>query len=876
MGITTTQADIVEAAVPHIGGVEELDAFIERAARAQEIYADYAQDEVDEVFRRAALAANDARLPLAKRAAEETGMGVMEDKVIKNHFAAEYIYNKYKDEKTCGIIEDDPVGGLRKYAEPLGVLAGVVPTTNPTSTAIFKALLALKTRNAIVFSPHPRARQCTAEAVRIVRQAVRDAGAPAELIGCIEEPSLELTERLMNHEKIALILATGGPGMVDAAYSSGKPAIGVGAGNTPALIDETADIQQAVSSILLSKTFDNGLICASEQSVVTVDAVHPAVRKELEYRGAHLVEGEDREKLRDVLTTDGKLNVKIVGQTADDIAAMAGIDVPQGTRVLVAEAEDIGEHEPLSIEKLSPVLALYRAPDFPEAVDRARQLVEFAGNGHTAVLYTDPKNEDRIETFGNTVNTGRVLTNMPSSQGAIGDVYNFRLEPSLTLGCGSWGGNSVSENVGVKHLLNIKTLARRRENMQWYKVPPKLYFKYGSVPHALNELAQKERAFIVTDANLTEMGFAKKVTTHLEDLNLDWRIFDQVEPNPTVTTVMRGRKAMEDFAPDVIIALGGGSPMDAAKVMRLMYEHPDISFDRLAARFMDIRKRVYDVPEEGQKTSLVAIPTTSGTGSEVTPFAVVTDQDTGVKYPVADYALTPDMAIVDPELVMHMPPELTAHSGFDALVHAIEAVTSMLATEYTNGQALEAIRLLFEYLPDAYRRGADAPAAREKVHNAATMAGMAFANSFLGLCHSMAHKLGGEFHLPHGLANALLINQVIHYNATEAPRKQGTFPQYEYPRARERYARVADYLGLGGDTEVEKVERLLEALDDLKDQLNIPASIAEAGVELSEWKKSLDKMAELAFDDQCTGANPRYPLIREIKELYRQAYFGEY
>jgi len=876
MSTIIQQPNILQEPAPNITTVDDLDTFVERAATAQEIYADYDQDQVDEIFRQAALAANRARLDLAKLAAEETEMGVMEDKVIKNHFAAEYIYNKYKDTKTCGLIEEDDDFGVRKYAEPVGVVAGIIPTTNPTSTTIFKALIALKTRNAIVFSPHPRASQCTARAAAVIRKAVKEAGAPADLVGCIAEPTLELTQGLMEHDKVAIILATGGPGMVDAAYSSGKPAIGVGAGNTPAVIDETADVQRAVNSILMSKTFDNGMICSSEQSAVVVNEKYTQVQREFERRGAYMLDRREADRLRGTIVEDGELNVAIVGQSAADIAAMADIDVPEDTRVLVAEADGIGPDAPLSYEKLSPVLALYRAHDFEGAVSKAERLVEFAGKGHTSVLYTNPENADRIREFGNRMNTGRVLTNMPSSQGAIGDIYNFRLEPSLTLGCGTWGGNSVSENVGVRHLLNTKTVAERRESMLWYRVPPKVYFKYGCLPQALQELENKERAFVVTDETLCEMGYDRKITDQLDQMGLDWEVFDGVEPDPTFDTVQRGVTAMNEFQPDTIIALGGGSPMDAAKIMWLMYENPDVSFEGLAARFMDIRKRVYDFPDMGRKATMIAVPTTSGTGSEVTPFAVVTDRDTGVKYPITDYELTPDMAIVDPQLVMHLPPELTAYSGFDALVHALEAVTSVLATEYTDGQALEAIRLLFEHLPDAYEKGAEAPEAREKVHHAATMAGMAFANAFLGVCHSMAHKLGAAFHMPHGLANALLINQVVRFNATDAPRKQGISPQYEYPCAKERYARVADYLNLGGETADEKVDNLVEALEDLKQRLDIPPSIAEAGIEKDDWKAELDEMAELAFDDQCTGANPRYPLVSEIKDIYRQAYLGKH
>lgn len=854
--------------------IETLEALIQRVGDAQAAYAAFSQEKVDAIFRRAALAANAARIRLAKMAVEETGMGILEDKVIKNHFAAEFVYNKYKDTQTCGVLEEDPTYGIRKIAEPLGILAGIVPTTNPTSTAIFKALLALKTRNAIIFSPHPRAKNCTAEAARIVLEAAVEAGAPAGIIGWIETPTVAMSQHLMQHPRVAMILATGGPGMVQAAYSSGKPAVGVGAGNTPAVIDETADIQMAVSSILLSKTFDNGVICASEQSVTVVESQYKAVRDEFLARGAVILDAKDAEKLRGVVAKDGRINAAIVGQPAAKIAALAGIEVDPAAKVLIAEVKKVGPDEPLSMEKLSPVLALYKAKDFAAAVDNAVALVEFGGIGHTAVLYTDPLNQDRIELYGERMKTGRILINMPSSQGAIGDIYNFRLEPSLTLGCGSWGGNSVSENVGVKHLINVKSVAERRENMLWFKIPPKIYQKYGCLPIALRELEGKKRALIVTDKPLFDLGYTDKVTKVLDEIGVDFEIFYEVKPDPDLTTIRKGLAVMQAFKPDVIIALGGGSPMDAAKIMWLQYEHPEVTFEGMALRFMDIRKRIYTFPALRRKAIFVAVPTTSGTGSEVTPFAVVTDDATGRKYPLADYELTPDMAIVDSELVMTMPAGLTAHSGIDALTHALEAFVSVLSTEYTNGLALEAIRILFKYLPAAYHDGARNLKARERVHNAACMAGMAFANAFLGICHSMAHKLGAAHHLPHGLANALLISHVVKYNATDAPVKQAAFPQYTYPSVKERYARIADYLKLGGKTLDEKVDALVAAIEALKQELDIPASIQEAGVPEKAFFAGLDELAEEAFDDQCTGANPRYPLIAELKQLYTNAYHG--
>ena len=854
---------------------EELETMIEAAAKAQRAYAEFTQPRVDEIFRRAAFAANESRIPLARLAAQETGMGVVEDKVIKNHFAAEYIYNKYKAALTCGVIERDLSFGIEKIAEPIGLLAGIIPVTNPTATAIFKSLLALKTRNGILFSPHPRAARCTAEAARIIHDAAVAAGAPAGLIGCIGKPTVELSQKLMQHPKINLILATGGPGMVHAAYSSGKPAIGVGAGNTPAIIDETADVRMAVSSVLMSKTFDNGVICASEQSVIVVRALYEAVKQEFVARGAVILTPEQQQKLGAILLKKNGINPEIVGQPAAKIAGMAGFTVPPLTKVLIAEVKKVGRDEPFSCEKLSPVLAMYAAEDFAAALDTAQALVEFGGIGHTAVLYTDASRRERIEAFGARIKTGRVLVNMPSSQGAIGDIYNFRLEPSLTLGCGSWGGNSVSENVGVKHLLNIKTIAERRENMLWFNVPSKIYLKAGSLPLALRDLKGRKRAFVVTDKPLFDLHYTDRVTGVLDELQIDHEIFCDVEPDPSLSTVQRGLAVMNLFKPDVIIAMGGGSPMDAAKIMWLMYEHPEVEFEGLALRFMDIRKRIYEFPKLGKKAMMVAIPTTSGTGSEVTPFAVVTDDRTGAKYPIADYELTPDMAIVDAELVLSMPPKLTAYGGIDALTHAIEAMVSVLSTEYTNAMALESIRLLFKYLPDSYHHGAADTRAREKVHHAATMAGMAFANAFLGICHSMAHKLGAAFHVPHGLANALLINSVIRYNSTDVPFKQTSFPQYTYPSAKARYARIADHLALGGRTPDEKVELLIAAINRLKKEVGLPRSIREAGVAEKEFHAQLDTLAANAFDDQCTGANPRYPLIPEIKELFLRAYDGK-
>ncbi len=852
-----------------------LEILIEQVKKAQQKYSNFAQEQVDKIFKRAALSANDARIPLAKLAVEETKMGVIEDKVIKNHFASEIIYNKYRQAKTCDLIEKDELYGIEKIAEPLGVIAGIIPTTNPTATAIFKTLLSLKTRNGIILSPHPRAKKCTVEAAKVVRDAAIAAGAPENIIAWIEEPTLEISQALMQHPDIKLILATGGPGMVKAAYSSGHPSLGVGAGNTPAVIESSADIKMAVSSIMLSKTFDNGMICASEQSVIVENSIYDEFRQEFELRGAYFTSGEETQKLSNILLKDGRINAEIVGQPVTKIAELAGFSLKPDSKVLIAEIERIGVDEPLSNEKLSPILAMYRAENFEDATDKAAQLVEFGGKGHTSVIYISPEKKDRIEYFEGRMDTARVLVNTPSSVGAIGDLYNFRLDPSLTLGCGSWGGNSISGNVGVQHLLNVKTITERRENMLWFRVPPKVYFKYGCLPVALGDLSEKHRAFIITDKPLYELGITKKIENVLEQMGIKYDIFYDVEPDPCLATVNRGLALMNKFNPDVIISVGGGSPMDAAKVMWLMYEHPDVEFEGIATRFMDIRKRVYDLPELGKKAMMVAIPTTSGTGSEVTPFAVVTDEKTGIKYPLADYALTPNMAIVDPELVLNMPKSLTAFGGIDALTHALEAYVSIYSTEFTSGLALKAIGLLFEYLPSAYHNGAKDVKAREKVHYAATIAGMAFANAFLGICHSLAHKLGSSFHVPHGLANALMISHVIRYNATDAPFKQAIFPQYKYPNAKFRYAQIADYLHLGGITEDEKVEKLVQAVENLKREVNIPMTIREVlSIEDQTFYDFIENLAEEAFDDQCTGTNPRYPLIKDMKELYIMAYRG--
>ena len=856
--------------------VTNMDELLERISQireAQKIYSTYTQEQVDEIFRQAALAANNARIKLAKMAVEESGMGIVEDKVIKNHFASEYIYNKYKNEKTCGVIEKDEAFGITKVAEPIGVVAAVVPTTNPTSTAIFKALIALKTRNGIIFSPHPRAKNATIEAARIVLEAAVKAGAPKNIIGWIDEPSLEMTQRVMSECDITL--ATGGPGMVKAAYSSGKPAIGVGAGNTPAIIDDTAHIKMAVSSILMSKTFDNGVICASEQTVLVMDSIYNEVRKEFADRGAYFLKSDEIDKVRKTIIVNGGLNAKIVGQSAFKIAELAGVSVPEDAKVLIGEVESVELEEEFSHEKLSPVLGMYRVKTFDEALAKAERLVELGGFGHTSVLYTNTQiSKDRVKRFGATMKTGRTIINMPSTQGAIGDIYNFKLAPSLTLGCGSWGGNSVSENVGPKHLINIKSVAERRENMLWFRMPEKVYFKYGSLGVALPELKEmkKKKAFIVTDRVLAELGYVDKITKVLDENGIDFRVFSEVAPDPTLAIARKGAEAMRSYNPDVIIALGGGSPMDAAKIMWVLYEHPEVNFHDLAMTFMDIRKRVYPFPKMGEKAMMVSIPTSAGTGSEVTPFAVITDEKTGVKYPLADFELMPNMAIVDAELMMNMPKGLTASSGIDALVHALEAYVSVMASEFTNGLALEAIRLVFKYLPQAYNEGTTNVKAREKMAHASTIAGMAFANAFLGICHSMAHKLGAEHHIAHGVANGILIDHVIRFNAVDNPRKQASFPQYKYPNAKWRYAKIAEYLNLGGKNDDEKVENLIKAIQNLKKQINLPSTIAECGVTKEAFYSTLDSMTEDAFDDQCTGANPRYPLMSELKEMYINAY----
>ena len=853
---------------------QELTKRIEQLREAQKKFATFSQEQVDEIFRQAAMAANDNRIKLAKMAVEETGMGIVEDKVIKNHFAAEYIYNQYKDMKTCGVLEEDHTYGVTKVAEPIGVIAAIVPTTNPTSTAIFKTLIALKTRNSIIISPHPRAKNATIAAAKIVLDAAVKAGAPEGIIGWIDEPSVELSQNVMRESDI--ILATGGPAMVKAAYSSGRPALGVGAGNTPAIIDETAHIKMAVNSILLSKTFDNGVICASEQSLIVLDEVYDEVKKELSERGAYILKGEEIDKVRNIILNEkGGLNADMVGQSAYKIAKMAGVTVPENAKVLVGEVTSVELEEPFSHEKLSPVLAMYRAKTYEEALEKADRLIILGGMGHTSILYTNEiKSKDRIAAFGSRMKTARTLINMPASQGAIGDLFNFKLAPSLTLGCGSWGGNSVSENVGPKHLINVKTVAKRRENMLWFRVPEKTYFKYGCLPIALEELSDmgKKKAFIVTDKVLFELGYTDKVTEVLERNGIQYKIFCDVEPDPTLRCAKAGAKEMLSFNPDVIISLGGGSAMDAAKIMWVMYEHPEVRFEDLAMRFMDIRKRVYKFPSMGEKAMMVSIATSAGTGSEVTPFAVITDEETGVKYPLADYELTPDMAIVDAELMMTSPKGLTACAGIDVLVHSIEAYVSIMASEFTNGLALEAIRLVFKYLPEAYNEGLTNVKAREKMAHASCMAGMAFSNAFLGICHSMAHKLGAFHHLPHGMANSLLLNEVIRFNATDAPTKQAAFAQYKYPNAANRYAKIADYLQLGGNTDSEKVELLIKAIEDLQRSLNMPMTIKEAGVSEDKFYGSMDEMVEQAFDDQCTGANPRYPLMSEIKEMYINAY----
>lgn len=854
--------------------IEDLNELVTQVRAAQKQFAEFPQEQVDIIFRHAAQAANENRITLAKMAVEETGMGIFEDKVIKNHFASEFIYNKYIHDKTCGVVEEDEDAGIIKIAEPIGIIAGIVPTTNPTSTAIFKSLITLKTRNAIIFSPHPRAKKCTIEAARIVLEAAVAAGAPEHIIGWIDEPSVELSAALMQHPDVNLTLATGGPAMVKAAYSSGKPAIGVGAGNTPAIIDETCHLKMAVNSVLLSKSFDNGMICASEQSVIVVQDVYDAVKKEFALRGAHILTASEKEKVANIIMKNGRVDPAIVGQPAYKIAAMAGLKVPETTKVLIGEIKNIAREEPFAHEKLSPVLAMLKAKNFDDALRIAGEQIELEGMGHTAVLYTDQLNQDRIRRYGDLMKTGRVLVNMPASQGAIGDIYNFRLEPSLTLGCGSWGGNAISENVGVKHLINIKTVAQRRENMLWFQIPNKIYFKQNAIAEAFKDLEGKKRAFIVTDKFLYDAGYVAKVTRVLDKLGIGSETFSDVKPDPDLSTIYRGLDVLNTFKPDVIIAVGGGSPIDAAKIMWLMYEQPNVKFSDLSMRFMDIRKRIYKFPEMGKKAFFVAVPTTSGTGSEVTPFAVVTDDKTGAKYPIADYALTPHMAVIDLDFVKDMPKKLTAYSGIDALVHAIEAYVSVMATDFTNGLALEAIRIIFKYLPASFAEGAENLKAREKMAYASTMAGMAFANAFLGVCHSMAHKLGSLYQVPHGLANAMLLNEVIRFNAVDAPTKQAAFPQYKYPNTVERYARIADYLGLGGKTAPEKVEKLIAAIEELKKKCEIPATLKEVGIDEKAFLANLEDISIQAFDDQCTGGNPRYPLVREIEQMYKNAYYG--
>jgi acetaldehyde dehydrogenase/alcohol dehydrogenase len=858
-----------------VTNTQELDLLVERVAKAQAEFANFSQEQIDIIFRAAALAAADARISLAKMAVTETGMGVLEDKVIKNHFASEYIYNKYKDEKTCGILSEDLTFGTITIAEPVGIICGIVPTTNPTSTAIFKALISLKTRNGIIFSPHPRAKNSTTTAAKIVLDAAVAAGAPKDIIGWIDQPSVALSNQLMTHEKINLILATGGPGMVKAAYSSGKPAIGVGAGNTPIVIDETADIKRAVSSILMSKTFDNGVVCASEQAVIIVDSIYKQVKERFISHGGYILSKAETAAMQTVILKNGGLNADIVGQSAVAIAAMAGFDVPSTTKVLIGEVTDIDDAEAFAHEKLSPLLGMYKAKDFNEAMDKAEALVTLGGIGHTSGLYTNQDTQDeRVKIFGFRMKTARILINTPASHGGIGDLYNFKLAPSLTLGCGSWGGNSISENVGPSHLINKKMVAKRAENMLWHKLPSSIYFRRGCLPIALEELSDKKRALIITDKFLFNNGYCNETLKILKAQGLETEIFYEVEADPTLAIVRQGAKVAQSFQPDVIIALGGGSPMDAAKIIWVMYEHPDVDFADLALRFMDIRKRIYKFPKMGVKAQMVAIPTTSGTGSEVTPFAVVTDEVTGMKYPIADYQLTPNMAIVDPNLVMDMPKSLTAFGGIDAVTHALEAYVSVMANEYSDGQALQALDLLFKYLPESYEFGANAPVAREKVHNGATIAGIAFANAFLGVCHSMAHKLGAEFHLAHGLANALLISNVIRFNATDMPTKQAAFSQYDRPKALCRYAAIADYLKLGGKTDAQKVDKLIEKIEALKTTIGIPASIQDAGVNEADFIAKLDELAEDAFDDQCTGANPRYPLIKELKQVLLDSFYG--
>ena len=865
-----------QVTVPEIiDSVEALTAKMAAMREAQKVFATYTQEQVDKIFYEAAKAANQQRIPLAKMAVAETGMGVVEDKVIKNNYAAEYIYNAYKNTKTCGVIEEDKAYGIKKIAEPIGLIAAVIPTTNPTSTAIFKTLIALKTRNAIIISPHPRAKQSTIAAAKIVLDAAVKAGAPENIIGWIDVPSLDLTQEVMKNSDT--ILATGGPGMVHAAYSSGKPALGVGAGNTPVIIDDTADIKMAVSSIIHSKTFDNGMICASEQSVTVLEPIYKEVRKEFEYRGCYFLKKDELDKVRKTIIINGALNAKIVGQSAHTIAKLAGVEVPEDTKILIGEVESVDISEEFAHEKLSPVLAMYKAKTFDEAIAKAERLVADGGYGHTSSLYINVNEKEKMTKHAAAMKTCRILVNTPSSHGGIGDLYNFKLTPSLTLGCGSWGGNSVSENVGVKHLLNIKTVAERRENMLWFRAPEKVYFKKGCMPVALDELKHvmdKKRAFIVTDSFLYMNGYTKPITDKLDELGIVYQCFSDVQPDPTLANAQAGAKAMTAFKPDVIIALGGGSAMDAGKIMWVMYEHPEVDFQDMAMRFIDIRKRVYTFPKMGEKAYFVAIPTSSGTGSEVTSFAVITDQETGVKYPLADYELMPDMSIVDADNMMSQPKGLTSASGVDVLTHALEAYASVMATDYTDGLALKAMKNVFEYLPRAYENGNDVEA-RCKMADASCMAGMAFNNAFLGVCHSMAHKLGAFHHIPHGVANALLISMVVEYNAAECPRKMGTFSQYQYPHTMARYAECARFVGIQAKDDAEAVQKLIAKIEELKEKVGIKKTIADYGVDEKYFLETLDDMCEKAFDDQCTGANPRYPLISEIKDMFLRAYYGD-
>ena len=860
-----------------VDSVEKLEEALQRVRNAQRRFATYTQEQVDEIFRAAAMAANKQRIPLAKMAVEETGMGVVEDKVIKNHYASEYIYNAYKNTKTCGVIEEDKVFGIKKIVEPVGVIAAVIPTTNPTSTAIFKTLLALKTRNGIVISPHPRAKNSTIAAAKVVLEAAVAAGAPEGIIDWIDVPSLDLTNLVMKESDI--ILATGGPGMVRAAYSSGKPAVGVGAGNTPAVIDDSADVLLAVNSIIHSKTFDNGMICASEQSTIVLDKVYNKVKREFADRGCYFLKDDELEKVRKTIIINGALNAKIVGQPAYKIAQLAGIEVPENTKILIGEVESVELSEEFAHEKLSPVLAMYRASNFEDALNKAEHLIADGGYGHTSSVYLDVHTQqDKLKEFSERMKTCRILVNTPSSQGGIGDLYNFKLAPSLTLGCGSWGGNSVSENVGVKHLLNIKTVAERRENMLWFRAPQKVYMKKGCLPVALDELKNvmgKKKAFIVTDEFLYKNGYTKTITDKLDEMGIAHTTFFDVAPDPTLACARQGAKAMADFEPDCIIAVGGGSAMDAGKIMWVLYEHPEADFLDMAMRFQDIRKRIYTFPKMGEKAYFIAVPTSSGTGSEVTPFAVITDEVSGVKYPLADYELLPNMAIVDADMMMNQPKGLTAASGIDAMTHALEAYAAMLATDYTDSLAIGALKNIFEYLPRCYDNGPNDPEAREKMANASTMAGMAFANAFLGVCHSMAHKLGAFHHLPHGIANALMIDEVMRFNASETPAKMGTFPQYDHPHTLARYAEVASALGIKGKTDEEKLNSLIAAIDELKEKVGIKKTIRDYGIDENDFLSRLDDMVEQAFDDQCTGANPRYPLMSEIKQMYLNAYYGK-